>query len=62
MQEERRALLGRRGTTMTRCNPYGKAIVLDRVVEVTSGSQWIDEGVEVEVVDVHESHFVIKAL
>jgi len=47
---------------MTRCNPYGKAIVLDRVVEVTSGSQWIDEGVEVEVVDVHENHFVIKAL
>jgi membrane-bound ClpP family serine protease len=62
MQEERLALLGRRATTMTRCNPYGKAIVLDRVVEVTSGSEWIDEGVEVELVDVHENHFVIKAI
>ena len=61
MQEDRHALLGRRGTTITRCNPYGKAIVLDRMVEVTSGNQWIDEGVEVEVIGVHENHFVIKA-
>jgi len=62
LQEERRALLGRRGITMTRCNPYGRAAILDRVVEVTSGSQWIDEGVEVEVIDIHEGHLVIKAL
>lgn len=60
LDEDRQMLKGRYGTTMTRCNPYGKAILGDMVVDVVSKGGWIDEDMPIEVVEVKENHVLIK--
>jgi membrane-bound serine protease (ClpP class) len=60
LEEDRQMLKGRYGTTMTRCNPYGKAILRDHVVEVVSKGGWIDEDIPIEVVEVKGNQVVIR--
>jgi membrane-bound ClpP family serine protease len=59
LDEDRQMLKGRFGTTMTRCNPYGKAILGDMVVDVVSKSGWIDEDMPIEVVEIKENQVII---
>lgn len=60
LEEDRQTLKGRYGTTMTRCNPYGKAILGDVVVDVVSKGGWIDEDMPIEVVEVKENQVLIR--
>jgi len=60
LDEDRQTLRGRLGTTMTRCNPYGKAILGDLVVEVVSKEGWIDEDMPIEVFEVKENQVIVR--
>ena len=60
LDEDRQMLKGRFGTTMTRCNPHGKAILGDMVVDVVSKSGWIDEDIPIEVVDIKENQVMVR--
>lgn len=60
LDEARRSLLGRYGTTLTRCNPYGKAIVGDDVIDVVTQGEWLDSDAPIEVVDVRQRHITVK--
>lgn len=60
LDEDRQILKGRYGTTMTRCNPHGKAILGDTVVDVVSKSGWIDEDMPIEVVDIKDNHVMVR--
>jgi membrane-bound ClpP family serine protease len=45
---------------MTRCNPHGKALLGDMVVDVVSKSGWIDEDIPIEVVDIKENQVMVR--
>lgn len=60
LQEERRSLVGRYGSTLTRCNPYGKATFGDEVVDVVSQGDWLDEDSPIEVVSVQNNQILVK--
>jgi membrane-bound ClpP family serine protease len=57
--EELRTFIGWRGTTLSRCNPSGKALIGNRVFGVASQDAWIDENTEVEVVDLQSNTLII---
>ncbi len=58
--EELRAFIGWHGTTISRCNPSGKASIGDRIFSVVSQGSWIDEDTEIEVVNLQENTLVVK--
>jgi membrane-bound ClpP family serine protease len=60
MNEERQMLKGMYGITTTRCNPYGKAILGDHLVDVVSQGSWIEENMPIEVLDVKDTHVIIR--
>lgn len=60
MSEERQMLKGMYGTTTTRCNPYGKAILGDQLIDVVSQGGWIEENMPIEVLDVKDTQVVIR--
>ena len=60
LDEDRQMLKGRYGTTMTRCNPHGKAILGETVVDVVSKSGWIDEDMPIEVVDIKDNQVMVR--
>jgi membrane-bound ClpP family serine protease len=60
LNEERHMLKGMYGTTMTRCNPYGKAYLGDQVVDVVSKGDWIDENMPIEVLDVKDTQVIVR--
>jgi len=58
--EELRTFIGWHGTTVSRCNPSGKASIGDRIFSVASNGAWIDEDTEVEVVDLRKNLLIVK--
>ena len=58
--EELRAFIGWYGTTISRCNPSGKASIGDRIFSVASQGSWIDEDTEIEVVNLQENTLIVK--
>jgi membrane-bound ClpP family serine protease len=60
LEDERRSMLGSYGSTITRCNPFGKARIGDHVVDVMTEHAWIDEDSPIEVVAIKGSHLVIQ--
>ena len=59
-QEEAHSFIGKWGTTLTRCNPAGRAMIDNKMANVTAENGWIDEGCEIEVCDSHGSVLVIR--
>ncbi len=59
--DELRAFIGWRGTTLSRCNPSGKAMIGDRNFNVASQGDWIDEDMEIVVVSVHDNTLIVTA-
>jgi membrane-bound ClpP family serine protease len=59
-EEGLRALIGWYGTTVSRCNPSGKAMIGDRIYGVVSSTTWLDEDTEIEVESVHENALIVK--
>jgi membrane-bound ClpP family serine protease len=59
-KEDLRTFIGWNGMTVSRCNPSGKATVGDRVFQVTSSGDWIDEESPIEVVEVQDTTLVVK--
>jgi membrane-bound serine protease (ClpP class) len=49
INEELQMLVGWYGSAMTRCNPAGRALIGDRVFNVTAEDGWIDEGTDIVV-------------
>ncbi len=58
--EELRTFVGWNGTTVSRCNPSGKATIGDRIFSVASQGDWIDEDTEVEVISVQGNTLIVK--
>lgn len=59
--EELRTFVGWHGTTLSRCNPSGKASIGDRIFSVASQGDWISEDTEVEVVSVQGNTLVVRS-
>ena len=59
--DELRTFVGWNGTTVSRCNPSGKASIGDRIFSVVSQGDWIDEDTEVEVISVHGNTLIVKS-
>lgn len=60
LDDERRALVGSYGSTMTRCNPFGKARIGEQLVDVLTEHAWIDEDSPIEVVAIKGHHLVVR--
>lgn len=59
--EELRTFVGWNGTTVSRCNPSGKASIGDRIFSVASQGDWIDEDTDVEVINVQGNTLIVKS-
>jgi membrane-bound serine protease (ClpP class) len=53
-------LLGRRGVTFTPLGPSGKIRLGERLLDVVADGEFIDRGVDVEVVEVHGNRVVVR--
>lgn len=58
-EESLRGLVGLIGTTITRCNPSGKATIDDRIWNVVSRGDWIDEDTSIVVIEIVEQTIVV---
>ena len=58
--EELRTFVGWHGTTVSRCNPSGKATIGDRTFSVTSAGDWINEDTEIEVINVQGNTLIVR--
>lgn len=54
--------VGTKGTTISRCAPMGKAVFNDKYYEVSTLSEFIDEGNEVEIIRVTGNKIYIKKI
>lgn len=59
-QAEAYSFLGRIGKTLSRCNPAGRAMIDNKIVNVIAENGWIDEGCEVEVCDTSGTTLLVK--
>ena len=59
--EELRTFVGWNGTTVSRCNPSGKASIGDRIFSVVSQGNWIDEDTEIKVISVQGNTLIVKS-
>ncbi|MCU0710814.1 MAG: hypothetical protein MUC43_02060 [Pirellula sp.] len=59
-QQEALSFIGKWGTTLTRCNPAGRAMIDNKMVNVTAEDGWIDEGCDVEVCNSSGTVLVIR--
>lgn len=59
-EDEIRAFIGWRGVTTTRCNPYGRAMIGERMWNVVCEEGWIDEDAEIVVVGGKEQQLVVR--
>lgn len=53
--------VGDKGKSTTRLNPIGKALIADRVVEVKSYSDFIDENKEIEIIKLEGNKITVKS-
>lgn len=60
VEEEIRAFIGWQGVTTSRCNPYGRAMIGDRIWNVVCEEGWIDEEAEIVVVGGKEQQLVVR--
>ena len=58
--EELQMYLGWHGTTLTRCNPSGKAMIGEKLQSIVAEVGWLDENVEIEVVRIHENSLIVR--
>ena len=54
--------LGDRGKTISRLNPVGKAVFEDRILEVATSGDFLDENVEVEIVKLEGPKIRVKSV
>ncbi len=57
--DELKMLIGWYGTTLSRCNPSGKASIGDRNFNVSTKGDWIDEDRDIVVVSVQENTLIV---
>ncbi|MBN2291174.1 MAG: hypothetical protein JXM70_02040 [Pirellulales bacterium] len=55
-------MIGKRGVTITRLNPAGKARFGDKLVDVIADGERIDAGAEVVISEVHGSRVLVEAV
>ena len=59
---ENTALLGVRGKATTPLRPAGKAMIRDELRDVMTRGEWLQAGVDVEVVDVRANRILVQAV
>lgn len=52
--------VGEIGKTTSRLNPVGKARINNKLVEVTSFSEFVDQNVEIEIVQIEGNKIIVK--
>lgn len=60
VEDEIRAFIGWQGVTTSRCNPYGRAMIGERIWNVVCEEGWIDEDAEIVVVGGKEQQLVVR--
>jgi membrane-bound serine protease (ClpP class) len=58
--EELQMYVGWHGTTLSRCNPSGKAMIGDKLHSIVAEAGWLDENVAIEVVRIHENTLIVR--
>ena len=54
--------VGDRGVTVSRLNPMGKALFGEKMLEVTSDGEFVDEAKDIEVVKVEQNKIKVKTV
>ena len=57
-----RVTVGDRGVTVSRLNPMGKALFGEKMLEVTSDGEFVDEAKDIEVVKVEQNKIKVKTV
>jgi membrane-bound ClpP family serine protease len=61
-QLEKLVSVGDRGKTISRLNPVGKALFNDKILEVSTTGEFVDEDVNIEVVKLDQNRIKVKTV
>jgi len=61
-QLEKLVVIGERGKTISRLNPVGKALFNDKILEVSTTGEFVDEDVNIEVVKLDWNRIKVKTV
>jgi membrane-bound ClpP family serine protease len=61
-QLEKLLVIGERGKTISRLNPAGKALFKDKILEVSTTGEFVDEDVNIEVVKLDQNRIKVKTV
>ena len=61
-QVEKLVVVGERGKTISRLNPVGKALFGEKILEVSTTGEFVDEDVNIEVVKLDQNRIKVKTV
>ena len=61
-QLEKLVFVGDRGKTISRLNPVGKALFGEKIFEVSTTGEFVDEDVNIEVVKLDQNRIKVKTV
>jgi membrane-bound ClpP family serine protease len=61
-QLEKLVVIGERGKTISRLNPVGKALFNNKILEVSTTGEFVDENVNIEVVKLDQNRIKVKTV
>ena len=61
-QLEKLVIVGERGKTISRLNPVGKALFGEKILEVSTTGEFVDEDVNIEVVKLDQNRIKVKTV
>ncbi|MFT7153898.1 MAG: membrane-bound ClpP family serine protease [Alteromonas macleodii] len=61
-QLEKLLVIGERGKTISRLNPAGKALFKDKILEVSTTGEFVDEDVNIEVVKLDQNRIKVRTV
>ena len=61
-QVEKLVVVGERGKTISRLNPVGKVLFDEKILEVSTTGEFVDEDVRIEVVKIDQNRIKVKTV
>lgn len=61
-QLEKMVAIGERGKTISRLNPVGKALFGEKILEVSTTGNFVDEDVAIEVIKIDQNRIKVKTV
>lgn len=61
-QLENMVVIGDKGKTISRLNPVGKALFGDKILEVSTTGNFVDEDVDIEVIKIDQNRIKVKTV